>query len=618
MTTRNRPRKPLFLERQNVTTQRADKRATSVARSVWRALSMLSVFLPQLLVTCALTLIMCVCTLILPKLKQVGIDEGIVARDASRLTQVALTIAAFHIVNVIVGIGQSVLLNWLGQQAIHDLRRRLFSHLQRLSMDFFERRDPGNIISRVINDMDAINELLSSGIMSLLFDLVMLVGISIILFRYNWKLALAVHVILPIMVLLAFIIQRYVHAVFMRCRETIAEVTTSLHETVSGIRVIKSFARERQCAAEFTEKNTRNQDANVDAARLVATVFPILELVNALGTVTIFWYGGLLIVRHEITIGVAVAFVFYMNQWFDPVRRLTEMFSTFQRAVVGIDRVYEILDTEPVIADAKDAVDAPRFQGAVRFNNVGFGYDETSKVLHNINIEANFGETVALVGPTGAGKSTIIKLLTRMYDAQEGSITIDGHDIRRLKSNSLRRQMGIVPQDTFLFTGPIGENIRFGNPRATDEEVRTVARIVNVADFIESLPEGYNTDVHERGIKLSVGQRQLIAFARALLTDPRILILDEATSSVDHFTETRIQEATRALLVDRVSFVIAHRLSTIVNADKILVVDRGRILCEGKNEDLLAHCELYRSLYERRFQESEPTPAGSSVVAGES
>ncbi len=578
-------------------------------KSVLRVLALLSPYLAQLSVTFVLTLVVTGCSLILPKLKQIGIDEGIVARDAHRLTQMVLLTLGLHLVNVVAGIGQAALLNWLGQSAIHDLRGRLFEHLQLLSMDFYEKKDPGNIISRVINDMDAINELLSSGIMGLLADLLMMVGISIFLFQYHWKLALALHVLIPTMVLLAFMFRSAIHQAFMLCRETIAAVTTYLHETVAGIRVIHGFAREPRCEAEFQERNTTNRDANVKAANVWATFFPILELVNALGLIIIFWYGGVLVVHHEITPGVAMAFVLYMNLWFDPVRRLTEMFATFQRALVGIERIQEILDEQPTIRDLPEAHPTAPTNHEVEFHGVSFCYDGEHQVLKNISFCARFGETVALVGPTGAGKSTIIKLLTRMYDVQDGSITFDGQDIRDLTLSSLRAQMGIVPQDTFLFTGTIRDNVRFGRPDATDDEVRAIARTVNAAEFIESLPEGYDTDVHERGVKLSVGQRQLIAFARALLRNPRILILDEATSSVDHFTETRIQEAISQLIRDRISFVIAHRLSTIVSADKILVVDHGRILCEGTHEDLLMKCELYRSLYERRFKlEPEELP----------
>lgn len=582
-----------------------EKKARPSAKSFVRALQLLLAYWPQLLTTTALTLVLTACTLVLPMLKQVGIDEGILARDADRLTQMVLLTLAVHLVSVAAGIGQSILLNWLGQKAIHDFRRRLFDHLQELSMDFYERKEPGNIISRVINDMDAINELLSSGIMSLLADVITMVAISVILFRYSWKLALAVHFLVPVMVLLGFLFRSAIHRVFMLCRETIAAVTVYLHETVSGIRVIQSFAREPKCEQEFGERNEANQEANVSAAGVWATFFPILELVNSLGIITIFWYGGLLVLRHEITVGVAVAFVLYVNQWFDPVRRLTEMFATFQRAMVGIERVYELLDENPSVQNAPGAVAAAPFESVIEFRDLSFSYDGSTPVLKNVNLRAHFGETIALVGPTGAGKSTIIKLLTRMYDCAEGEITLDGRNLRTVTLESLRKQMGIVPQDTFLFTGTLRDNIRFGRPNATDEEVRAVARLVNAEEFIEKLPEGYDTDVHERGVKLSVGQRQLIAFARALLTNPRILILDEATSSVDHFTEARIQEAIRTLLKDRVSFVIAHRLSTIVNADKILVIDRGQVLCEGTHEELLEKCELYQQLYERRFRDGE-------------
>ena len=571
-------------------------------RLLWRGLALLRPRLSALLAALVLTLVVSAGQLAGPMLKQIGIDDGLRARNADVLLRVVLLALGVHLVAVAAGFLQAILLNRIGQDAIHELRMRVFDRLQTLSLDYYEREPPGQIISRVLNDMDAINELLTGSITGLLADLVVLVGTSIILFTYNVRLALAVHLLLPLMLVLAWAFRSKVHTAFARTRQTIAAVTARLHESVSGIRVIQSFAREHRSRQEFADLVCQDRDANAAGARVFATFFPGVELINAFGICIVFWYGGSLILRGELAIGVAVAFVLYVNQLFEPVRRLTEMLGTVQRSLVSLERVYEVLDREPSVREAPAAVTLPPLADRVEFCGVSFAYDGEHPVLHDIGLTARFGETVALVGPTGAGKTSIIKLLARFYDPQEGQILLDGHDIRQVSLESLRRQMGMVQQEPFLFAGTIRDNIRYGRPAAGDAEVERAARLAHAHDFILGLPDGYDTDVHERGVKLSGGQRQLIAFARALLVEPRILILDEATASVDPFTEKRIQDALHTLLRDRVAFVIAHRLSTVVHAHQILVVQEGRIVARGRHAELLEASPLYRGLYQRRFR----------------
>lgn len=544
-----------------------------------------------------------------PKLKQIGIDDGIRAGDARLLGWVVVVALGVHLATVVAGYFQASLLNRIGQDAIHDLRLRLFDHLQAQSLDYYEREQPGQIISRILNDMDAINELLTSTVTALLADVVVLVGTSVILFRYHTGLALAIHFLIPLMFLLGWAFRTRVHATFMRARQTIAAVTARLHESVAGMRVIQGFAREHRSCEEFGQLLQEDRDANMAGATVFATLSPGVELINALGICIVFWYGGLLILRGELAIGVAVAFILYLNHLFDPVRRLSEMFATVQRAVIALERVFEVLDRKPTVTNAPGAVSIPPLRDGVEFRGVCFSYDGAREILRDVSFRAGFGETVALVGPTGAGKSTILKLLARFYDPQAGEILLDGRDLRSVTLESLRRQIGFVPQEPFLFAGSLRDNIRYGRPDAPDAEVERAARLAQAHDFIAALPEGYDTDVHERGVRLSGGQRQLIAFARALLVNPRILILDEATSSVDPFTEKRIQEALRILLHHRIAFVIAHRLSTVVHADQILVVQEGGIAARGRHEELLRSSPLYRALYERRFQDAEEEEA---------
>ncbi len=555
----------------------------------------------QWLLGLALTLVMSAATLTGPWLKQKGIDDGIRAGNVAFLLKIVWISLALQGVNLLAGFWQARSLTWLGQEAVHDLRVSLFSHLQNLSLDFYEKEQPGRIISRAINDLEAISDLITGGIMTAVADSILLVGVTIILFRYNPTLGAMVVSLLPVLVVIAYGFQGKIRVIFTRSRETIAILSSYLHESMAGIRVVKSLAREDACAGHFGGLNTENQKANMAVGGIFACFMPAAEVTNAIAICMVFWYGGSLIAHGQMKIGVAVAYLLYVGQFFDPVRRLIEMFASVPRALVALGRVMEILNREPTVKDAPDARELTPFRQQVEFRGVNFSYDGRHEVLHDIDLQARFGEVVALVGHTGAGKSSLMKLLSRMYDAQEGEILIDGQDIREVTQESLRAQMGMVQQETFLFAGSVRDNIRYGRPEARDEEVEAAAKIVYAHDFITRLPRGYDTDISERGVRLSGGQRQLVSFARAVLRNPRILMLDEATSSVDHFTEAHLQEALKALLKDRVSFIIAHRISTVWRADQIVVLENGRIIARGRHEELAATCPLYRSLYERRF-----------------
>jgi len=548
-----------------------------------------------------LTLLGALTTLAGPWLKQKGIDQGISARNAPFLFRIVWISLAVYLLGVITNFFQGQLLTWLGQKAVHDLRVALFTHLQTLSLDFYEKQQPGKIISRAINDLEAVSDLITGGLIGTVADGITLIGVAIILFRYDAALAAMVMSLLPLLVLMAFLFQGHIHNIFTRARETIAALTSFLHETVAGIRVVKSLAREDLSEDRFSHLNAQNRDANVAIGTVFAAFMPAVEIINAIAICMVFWYGGMHIRSHQMTLGIVIAFLLYVGQFFDPVRRLMEMFASVPRALVGFNRIAEILDMQPSVKDAPEAKPLPPVQQQVEFRAVNFSYDGRHPILQDISLLANLGQVVALVGPTGAGKSSMVKLLTRMYDVQEGAILIDGVDIRQITQGSLRAQMGMVQQETFLFAGSVKDNLRYARPEATDAEVEQAAKTVYAHEFIMRLPRGYDTDISERGVRLSGGQRQLVSFARAVLRNPRILILDEATSSVDHFTEVHIQEALNTLLQNRLSFIIAHRISTVRDADQILVLDQGRIIARGRHTALAADCPLYRRLYEQRF-----------------
>jgi ATP-binding cassette subfamily B multidrug efflux pump len=540
-------------------------------------------------------------TLSVPYLIKVAIDQPIAQRDANGLIQLSLLIlAAFVAIYVTTAVVQYQL-SWVGQKFLATLRAQLFRHLQALPLGYHDNHIAGVTISHVIGDVAVINDLLSQGIITFAGDGFVLVGIIAVMLSLSPRLALITFSVLPLMVLATWLFARQAQVAFRDTRARIAAVVGDLAENISGMRVIQAFAQEAASQEHFDDVNRANRDANVAAMSLSFIYLPGVEFLGIVATSIVLWFGGLAVIGNELTLGVIVAFLAYVSRFFQPIQELSQLYTTMQAALAGGERVFELLDTVPSVQDTPNAPAMPPIGGRVELAHVSFAYKENESVLHDLNLVVEAGQTVALVGPTGAGKSSIANLIARMYDVTEGAVLIDGIDVRTVAQQSLRRQTGIVPQEPFLFSGTIADNLGFGHPEATTEMLEGAARLANAHEFITSLPDGYQTVIQEGGVNLSVGQRQLICIARAALADPRILILDEATSSVDTLTEMLIQDALQRLLAGRTAFVIAHRLSTIRNADLICVVSDGRIVERGRHEALLARRGLYRQLYDRQF-----------------
>ncbi len=529
------------------------------------------------------------------------IDEVITATNLKYLGVLIAALVGAYALSQLVQIGDNYIRHALGEKFIFDLRVRLYAYLQKMSLSFFERTSTGELMSRVTNDLSALEHFVTHGSALTAVDLVRLIGGSIILFILDWRLAALVLIPVPI---LAVALRHYntrIRPVYRSVRARLGDINAKLQDNLSGIRVIQAFAREEMERQRFATESERYYRARVKGIRYWSVFFPAIRFLGAMGSVVVLGVGAVMVVKGELSLGTLVAFLSYTTSFYEPINRLTEVDNIFQEAIAAGERFFEILDETTEVGDVPDAVALPEVQGRMVFDGVEFRYGTGDKVLHDIGFEMAPGEMVALVGPSGAGKTSIANLICRFYDPSRGQITVDGQDLRRIQLSSLRQQVAVVLQDSFLFNNSVAENLLYGKPDATREELIEAARAANAHEFIIQLPEGYDTEIGERGVKLSGGQKQRLALARAILADPRILILDEATSSVDAEAEYLIQQALERVLKDRTSLVIAHRLSTVRNADKIIVLDKGRIVETGKHNELLEHQGLYSQLYRRQM-----------------
>lgn len=567
-------------------------------RIVMGMLAFVRPYRKNMIIASALLLIITGLTLLTPYLIKVAIDDYIVLGDSSGLSRIAITVAVAYLLLYAATMAQQYLLGWTSQRVLADVRQQMMEHLQTLSLSYHDRTIIGVTVSRVINDVAVINDLLTQGLITLVGDLLVLVGIIIVMLLISPPLALLTFVTLPLMMVATYLFSLNAKGAFRLTRKRVAELVGSLAENINSIRVIQTFAQETFVHDQFEEVNQANRSAHIEAMRLSFVFLPTIEFLGVLATAIVLYFGGRAVAAEEVTLGVMVAFMAYVTRFFQPIQELSRIYTTMQSAMAGGEQVLNLLNTPSTIKDEDNATEMPRIEGAVHLDKVTFRYlPDGEPVLRDVSLDILPGQTVALVGPTGAGKTTIANLIPRFYQADEGTVRIDGIDIRTVTQTSLRRQFGLVPQDPFLFAGSIAENIRFGNADAPLTAVIESAKLANAHDFISNLPDGYDTEILEGAVNLSVGQRQLLCIARAALVDPRLLILDEATANIDTVTEVLIQEALEQLMAGRTAVVIAHRLSTIRNADLICVVENGRIVQQGTHEQLLQAGGLYKTLY---------------------
>ena len=541
-----------------------------------------------------------------PYLATLAIDRYITGMDPEGLTIISVILVVTYGLIFASRYVQRFLISWLGAQLDRNMREDIFRHLQRLSLTFYAKREVGSLVSRATNDIDKITELITSGVANVLADILTLVGIIAIMLSMNWRLSLITFSVIPLMLIFLYIWGRRVRRVYRETRKTIASVSAKMEESVSGMKEIQSFSKEGATRQEFREINQSNMQANVQAGQVMSAFWPAVSVFTAIGNFLVLWFGGNAVMDGTLSVGLLFGFMSYIGRFFMPIQDLSGFWNSVQSALAAAERVFDILDTPQGITDKPGAEDMPRIDGRITYEDLSFRYEDDTPVLKDIDLEIEPNTTVALVGPTGVGKTTMINLLYRFYNPRKGALKVDGHDLRDITLSSLRGQMAVVLQDNFLFSGSIMENIRYGNLEASDEEIIEVAQTVGAHEFIMKLPEGYETDVRERGGRLSVGQRQLISLARALMADPRILIMDEATSSIDAYTELIIQQALERVFRNRTSIIIAHRLSTVRNSDMIVVLQEGGIAEKGSHDELMEMDGLYKHLYEMQFKyESE-------------
>ncbi len=541
-------------------------------------------------------------SIIQPYLTKVAIDRYIRNNNFSGLNQIAILYILTLLCVFALSFSQTWLINLMGQKIMYDLRMQIFRHLQKLDVSFFDKNPVGRLMTRVTTDVDALNELFTSGVISVFDDIFTLSGIIISLFLLNYRLALGIVAILPFLILITLVFKIKVRDSYRKVRTAIARINAFLQENITGAAVVQLFGQENRQYRQFTRINQDHLDANLQSIFYYAIFFPLLEVISASAIALIIWYGGHQVLAGALTLGTLVAFIQYSDRFFSPISDLSEKYTILQAAMASSERIFKLLDTEPsIVSPQTGALTVER--GSIEFRNVSFFYNAGEPVLHDISFKVEPGEKIAVVGATGAGKSTIISLLSRFYDVQQGEILVDGQDIRNFNLQGLRSSIGIVLQDVFLFSGSVSENIRLGNSGISDEQVQRAAETVHAAHFIGKLERKFSTEVGERGSSLSVGQKQLLAFARALAFDPKILVLDEATSSIDTETELLIRDALAKLMAGRTSIIIAHRLSTIQNADRIIVLHRGRIREVGPHQELLRLRGIYWKLYQLQYKD---------------
>lgn len=533
------------------------------------------------------------------------VDQVLSEKNTTMLNWIVLSIIVVFVIRGIAYYGQSYLMNYVGQRVIIDIRKAVFEKLQRLSMSFYDKHKTGTIMSYVTNDVSALQSAMVDNVVEMITETVILVASIVMMIYLDWKLFLVTFATFPVVLFFIDSFGKRIRKSGSRIQEAAADITSVLQEVASSPRVIKSFVREGYEVDRFDKENMNNFRANMKYAQLSSTLTPTIEFVAAIGVSIILWYGGNSVINGSITAGSLVAFLTYAVNISNPIKRLSRVIGNIQKALAAAQRVFDVLDLPEVIKNAPDAKALPKVKGDVRFNDVSFAYNENEEVLSHVSFEVKPGEMIAFVGPSGAGKSTVASLLPRFYDATNGSITIDGQDIRKVTLDSLREQVGIVPQETVLFNGSVYDNILYGRLDATREEVEAAAKAANAHDFIMQLPDGYETMLGDRGMNISGGQRQRISIARAILKNPQILILDEATSALDTESERVVQEALDRLMVGRTSFVIAHRLSTIKNADKIMVLEKGQLIEQGNHDELMAMDGLYAHLYKIQYRSKE-------------